>query len=563
MMTTLVRRCKVAGPLSVMSKVMGPCQSQTHCTHRLCETLELSSRSEKFLNRFVRSWPFSTAALAKEPCTMQSSSASCRLRDPLMRAPGAPNSSLKFKLFFKMYCSVPVINLDAGQPTAETHPEVLQPGEIMPGVTFEEMSSRRKKLMSALPFGSIVILISASVKDMTELIPYPYRQNSDYLYYTGCTQPEGIALLYGAGELCMFMPDPFIEGCFWEGRWAHAPEAITVLKADRAYNISDLPKHLPRLLKQGKGVYIDGEVLPGSELGKLPAYKEAVQENKVHSLSKYSHEARWIKSSSELNLMRQAAGMACQAFLQTMKVSPLRQHEHLLAATIEYECKVRGAQRMAFPPVVAGGANATVIHYSRNDQPIKEGQMVLMDAGCDYFGYVSDITRTWCPSGTLNNAQRDIYEAVLSAFKHCLELYKPGSTLAELHHAASDKLRKAAKELGIIRSSDDYLKINPTCVGHYLGMDVHDCKAIPENRRLEPGVVLTIEPGLYVPESDQFPKWCRGIGIRIEDEVLITDSGHEVLTASIPKELGVSLIFKDKLRVSRVEFMIVSFVLSF
>ncbi|MCO5600274.1 hypothetical protein L7F22_054384 [Adiantum nelumboides] len=154
----------------------------------------------------------------------------------------AQNTSLKFRILSKAYCSVPVINLDAGQPTAETHPEVLQPGEIMPGVTFEEMSSRRKKLMSAVPFGSIVILISASVKDMTELIPYPYRQNSDYLYYTGCAQPAGIALLYGAGELCMFMPDPFIEGAFWEGRWAHAPEALTVLKADRAYNISDLPK---------------------------------------------------------------------------------------------------------------------------------------------------------------------------------------------------------------------------------------------------------------------------------------------------------------------------------
>ncbi|KAH6555699.1 hypothetical protein KP509_1Z235100 [Ceratopteris richardii] len=160
-----------------------------------------------------------------------------------------------------------------------------------------------------------------------------------------------------------------------------------------------------------------------------------------------------------------------------------------------------------FPPVVAGGANATVIHYSRNDQPIGEGEMVLMDAGCEYFGYVSDVTRTWSPSGKISNAQRDIYEAVLTTFENCLKLYRPGATLLEIHSVATDKLRKAAKELGIIQKLEDYPKINPTCIGHYLGMDVHDCKAISENRPLVPGVVLTIEPGLYIPQSDQFPKW--------------------------------------------------------
>ncbi|KAI5077239.1 hypothetical protein GOP47_0007063 [Adiantum capillus-veneris] len=413
--------------------------------------------------------------------------------------------------------------------------EVLQAGELMPGVTTAEIASRRKKLMSVLPHGSLVILTAATVKHMTDVVPYPFRQSSHYLYFTGCRESGSIAVIYNAGDLCMFMPDPNPENAFWEGRLAHAPEAITNLKANRAYNMSDLPKILPRLLKQSKKIYVEEDFFPGSDLDnlpggdlrKLPAYKEMLQEKKVESVHKHAYECRFVKSPSEVNLMRHAAKITSEAFIETIKVSRTRAHEHILAATMEFECRFRGAQRLAFPPVVAGGVNSTVIHYFRNDQKIREGEMILMAAGCEYFGYVSDVTRTWSPSGKISNPQKDVYNAVLSAYKDSLQMYKPGITLGEVQSVSNDKLVRATRGLGIVKKRDDYLKVNPTAVGRYLGLDTLDCKLIHEDRKLVPGVVCTIEPGLYIPLSDNFPKWFQGIGIRIADEVLITESGHE------------------------------------
>lgn len=416
-------------------------------------------------------------------------------------------------------------------------PEVLQPGEVIPGVTVAELASRRKKLMSALPTGSLVILNAATVKHMTDVVPYPFRQSSDYMYFTGCREPGSVAVIYNAGDLCMFMPNPNRENDFWEGRVDRAPEAISRLKAHRAYNISELPKFLPRLMQQAKAVYAEDEIPPGCELGKLPAYKEAVQEKKIKSIHRHAYECRWVKSPSEINLMRRAAKITSEAFLQTMRVSRTSPHEHVLAATVDFECKFRGAQRLAFPPVVAGGVNTTVIHYFRNDQLIREGEMVLMEAGCEYYGYVSDVTRTWSPSGKISNSQKDVYQAVLLAYNSSLQMYKPGVTLGEVQRVSNDKLVRATRGLGIVKKRDDYLKVNPTAVGRYLGLDCLDCKLIHEDRKLVPGVVCTIEPGLYIPLSDNFPKWFQGIGIRISDEVLITETGHEVLSSSIPIEL--------------------------
>ncbi|MCO5598992.1 hypothetical protein L7F22_053091 [Adiantum nelumboides] len=225
--------------------------------------------------------------------------------------------------------------------------QVLQSGELMPGVTTVEIASRRKKLMSALPHGSLVILIAATVKHMTDVVPYPFRQSSHYLYFTGCREPGSIAVIYNAGDLCMFMPDPNPENALWEGRLAHAAEAMTNLEANRAYNMSDLPKFLPRLLKQAKAIYAEDENCPGDDLGKLPAYKELVQEKKVLSVHKYAYECRFVKSPSEISLMRRAAKITSEAFIQTMKVSRTRAHEHILAATMDFECKFRGAQRLA------------------------------------------------------------------------------------------------------------------------------------------------------------------------------------------------------------------------
>lgn len=465
--------------------------------------------------------------------------------------PELENGFLKTRFTSRALCNVSAAvssAIDGAQLISERQCGVLLSGEIMPGVTTDEIALRRKKLISQLPKESLVIINSATVKQMSDVVPYPFRQNADYLYYTGCQHSGGIAVVDCTGELYMFMPDPDPEREAWEGHVSGIVEAINILKADHAYNLSHLSEILPRMIKRSKGIYVDNSLL-GDDVNKLLAFQEAVRHGKVHNLQKYTHEDRWIKSASEINLMRHSAAIACQAFLQTMKISRTWSHEHILAATIEYECKIKGAQRMAFPPVVGGGVNGTIIHYSQNDQWVRAGEMVLLDAGCEYYGYVSDITRTWSPSGDISAAQSQIYEIVLSNLKACLEICKPGVTLREIHDYSADLLFGAATDLGIIHGAyrhnwqqtpqlERYLRINPTAIGHYLGMDVHDCSSVSKGRKLEPGVIITIEPGLYIPVRDDIPKRFRGIGVRIEEEVLITDSSYEVLTASIPKELN-------------------------
>lgn len=270
----------------------------------------------------------------------------------------------------------------------------------------------------------------------------------------------------------------------------------------------------------------------------LEAFQKAASSGKTKDLEGLTHELRLVKSPAEIKLMRESASIDCQALLQTMLHSKAYPHEGILSAKVEYECRKRGAQRMAYNPVVGGGRNASVIHYSRNDQIIKDGDLVLMDVGCELHGYVSDLTRTWPPCGRFSPMQEELYDLILQTNKECIKLCKPGATIRQIHFHSVEMLRKGFKEIGITKSDDykSYHQLNPTSIGHYLGMDVHDTASVTYDRPLKPGVVITIEPGIYIPSSFEGPERYRGIGIRIEDEVLITETGYEVLTGSMPKE---------------------------
>ncbi|KAK8962913.1 hypothetical protein KSP40_PGU000651 [Platanthera guangdongensis] len=272
----------------------------------------------------------------------------------------------------------------------------------------------------------------------------------------------------------------------------------------------------------------------------LESFKRAMNTGKVKDLSYFTHELRWIKSPSELKLMRQSASIACQSLLQTMLFSRMNPEESKLSAKVEFECKIRGAQRMAFNPVVGGGANGSVIHYSRNDKKIEHRDFVLMDVGCEFHGYLSDLTRTWSPCGNISSFQEHLYQLILETNKDCIKLCKPGASIQEIHNHSVKLLKSGFKQIGILPDERSYAYnfLNPTSIepGHYLGMDIHDSTTISSNRALQPGVVITIEPGVYIPMSFNAPE--RGIGIRVEDEVLITETGHEVLTASMPKEIS-------------------------
>ncbi|KAK3140012.1 hypothetical protein QOZ80_5AG0394090 [Eleusine coracana subsp. coracana] len=431
--------------------------------------------------------------------------------------------------------------VDVGQPTPQSHPELLADGEITPGIASEEYISRRKRLLEVLPEKSLAIIASADQQLMTDVVPYPFRQSGDYLYITGCTQPGGVAVLSEESGLCMFMPDTNKEDIVWQGQTAGVEAAMDLFKADKAFPLSQLQKILPEMIERSKMVYHN--VKTSSSYKNLDAFRRASLNKKVKDLAYYTDELRWVKSKSEVKLMRESASIVSQSLIQTMLLSRTHREESQLAAKIEYECKMRGAQRMAFHPVVGGGANGSVIHYSRNDNKIKTGDLLLMDVGCEYHGYLSDLTRTWPPCGRFSPAQEELYSLILETNKECIKLCKPGASIGEIHNHSVKMLIKGFQELGILEKgkSFQYNYLNPTAIGHSLGMDIHDSVTLNKDKPLEPGVVITIEPGIYIPPvpilKENAPERYRGIGIRIEDEVLVTETGHEVLTASVPKEI--------------------------
>ncbi|CAF2260404.1 hypothetical protein BRARA_H02829 [Brassica rapa] len=425
---------------------------------------------------------------------------------------------------------------DIGQPTPASHPHLMSEGEVTPGIRVEEYIGRRKKLAELLPQNSLAIVSSAPVKMMTDVVPYTFRQEADYLYLTGCQQPGGVAVLSSEHGLCMFMPEPTPNDIAWQGEVAGVDAASEVFKAEQAYPISKLPEVLSDMIRSSSTVFHNNQTA-SQKYTNLDEFKKSASLGKVKSLSSFTHELRLIKSPAELKLMRESASIACQGLLKTMLHSKGYPDEGILAAKVEYECRVRGAQRMAFNPVVGGGSNASVIHYSRNDQRIKDGDLVLLDMGCELHGYVSDLTRTWPPCGKFSSLQEELYDLILETNKESIKLCKPGTTIRQLNTYSTDMLCDGLMKMGILKNRRLYHQLNPTSIGHYLGMDVHDSSSVGYDRPLEPGSVITIEPGVYIPSSFNCPERFQGIGIRIEDEVLITETGHEVLTGSMPKEI--------------------------
>ncbi|KAK9291790.1 hypothetical protein L1049_019740 [Liquidambar formosana] len=424
-----------------------------------------------------------------------------------------------------------------GQPTPASHPQLLKEGEITPGITCDEYISRRKRLLELLPEKSLAVIAAAPVKMMTDVVPYPFRQDADYLYITGCQQPGGVAVLGHECGLCMFMPEASPHDVIWQGQIAGVDAALDAFKAEKAFPMSKLHTILSDMIRGSSKLFHNVKTAIPTYTD-LEAFQKSAYNGKVKDLSIYSHELRWTKSPAELKLMRESASIACQALLQTMLHSKIFPYEGMLSAKVEYECKMRGAQRMAFNPVVGGGPNGSVIHYSRNDQKIKDGNLVLMDVGCELHGYLSDLTRTWPPCGGFSSAQEELYNLILETNKECVKLCRPGTSIRKIHNYSVEMLQRGLKEIGILKDvRSSYHQLNPTSIGHYLGMDVHDCSMVSIDRPLMPGVVITIEPGVYIPPLFDGPERYQGIGIRIEDEVLITETGYEVLTGSMPKEV--------------------------
>lgn len=421
-------------------------------------------------------------------------------------------------------------------------------------------AQRRRRLLDSLPAGSVALVAGASLATRNRDAEFPFRQNSDFYYLTGFNEPDALLLLKPGreeGEVVLFCPprDPALE--IWTGYRAGPEGCVERFGADQAFNLDEQDEQIPELLDGARRLYyavgsddaLDAQVLSWLNAVRAKARLGAEAPDELVLLDNLLHEMRLFKDDEELAVMRRAAAISAEAHCEAMRLSASGRYEYELEGRIISHCMSAGARFQAYSPIVGAGANGCILHYIENDAPINEGDLVLIDAGCELDCYASDITRTFPANGHFSDEQRALYELVLKANEACIDLVKPGLPWNEVHDLSVRILTAGLVELGLLCGDVDelieegaYRDFYMHRIGHWLGMDVHDVgnyKVNGEWRPLEPGMVMTIEPGLYVsPQNDKVePRW-RGIGIRIEDDVVITEQGCEVLTAAVPKSVA-------------------------
>ncbi|MEM7027299.1 MAG: Xaa-Pro aminopeptidase [Pseudomonadota bacterium] len=422
----------------------------------------------------------------------------------------------------------------------------------------KEYKRRRKKLMDLIGSDSIAIIPTASVYIRNRDVEFPFRADSDFYYLTAFPEPEAVAVLIpdrSDGEYLLFCRERDADMETWHGRRAGLKGAIDIYGADDAFPIEDMDEILPGLIEghdrifynMGSDQHFDQRVLNwvNQIRGKSRAGVTAPEE--FISLNHFLHDMRLYKSSHEIKLMRKAAKIAAAGHVRAMQQCRPSMYEYQIEAELLYEFMQQGARAPAYPSIVGGGANGCILHYTENKDALNDGELLLIDAGAEFDGYASDITRTFPINGEFSKAQRQVYDVVLAAQYAAIEKVKPGNHWNDPHDAAVKVLTEGMLELGILKGDIDQLLDDQAYrsyymhrTGHWLGMDVHDVgdyKLDDEWRMLEPGMVMTVEPGLYMPAGvkDLAEKWW-DIGIRIEDDVLVTKNGYEVLSKSAPKD---------------------------
>ena len=420
----------------------------------------------------------------------------------------------------------------------------------------KEFSRRRKQLMRMMGSDSIAIIPTAPMRTRNRDVEFPFRPDSDFYYLTGFAEPEAVAVLVpgrGHGEYLLFCRerDPQMET--WTGRRAGTAGAVESWDADDAFPISDIDDILPGLLERCDRVFYT--------MGNDPAFDRRILEwvNRLRqggrsgtrapdefiSLEHLLHDMRLYKSRSEVRVMRTAAKVACSAHRRAMQACRPGMHEYEVESELLHEFR-RAGMEPAYPGIVGGGDIGCILHYTANNSELLDGDLLLIDAGAEYDCYASDVTRTFPVNGRFSDAQRALYEVVLAAQLAAIKKVVPGNHWNDPHTAAVRVLTRGLIKLGILKGKpaelirqEAYRRFYMHRTGHWLGMDVHDVgdyKVGGEWRVLEPGMVLTVEPGLYIPAGSRSVarKWWN-TGIRIEDDVLVTKDGHEVLSAAAPK----------------------------
>lgn len=449
-----------------------------------------------------------------------------------------------------------------GQPTVETHPFLLKDGEVTSGISRQEYQQRRQNLIEAIVNYSsqnskkssthLIVIPSATKQYMSDKIPYLFRQNTDFLYLSGCLEPDSCLVLAtrdypSQHSATLFMREKDEHAETWDGPRTGPEEAVNLFGVDQALSTNELEHFFNCYMKspQSTAIWYDvvNPVQPKvHEI--LSSFFKTTQNKCWESPKAFIHRLRVIKSPAEQLLMQKSCDIASDAIVRTITSSKPGISEHQIFAKMDYECRMNGAEILAYPPVVAGGNRATTIHYINNNQLVANGDMVLMDAGCEYHGYSSDITRTWPINGKFSPEQRCLYEVVLEVQQELLKMLEDFPSLDKLFDYMCLLLGRRLRDVGLISKNADanYLvrtafQFCPHHVSHYLGMDVHDTPTVPRSINVMPGMIVTVEPGLYFHDKLRVPKEFHGLGIRIEDDVLITENGPVVLTKNCPKTI--------------------------
>lgn len=420
----------------------------------------------------------------------------------------------------------------------------------------KELQKRRKTLMRMVGNDGVAIIPSARSIPRNRDVDFVFRQDSDFLYLTGFDEPDSLALILPSnskGQFILFCRERNPEQEIWDGRRSGLEGVKENYGANLAYSIDELDAMMPKLFAgrerffypMGRDTNFDRSVINWVNQSRGSARTANHVPHELLSLDYFVHDMRLYKSRSELTLMRQAAKVAIAGHTRAMQACKPGMYEYEVEAELMYEFRKAGCVP-AYPSIVGGGDNACILHYIENNQELKDGDLLLIDAGAEYQGYASDITRTFPVNGTFSSVQREVYELVLESQIAAIKKVKPGNHWNDPHHEAIKVLTKGLVEIGLLKGKpaklikdEEYRQFYMHRTGHWLGLDVHDVgdyRFDEEWRLLEPGMTLTVEPGLYITKARGVPKKFWNIGIRIEDDVLVTKAGSQVLTEKLARD---------------------------
>ncbi len=426
-------------------------------------------------------------------------------------------------------------------------------------ISAQEFIARQDRLLAQCQPNSVCIIPAATLVTRSRDTEYLFRQDSDFWYLTGFEEPNAWLILsnhprYGERYRAMVVQEKDKSAEIWQGKRLGAEAALARFSLDEAFELQELEEALLESMQGHDYVYFalgchaQHDTLFKEALTTLrEAPKESLAPKAIFDLLPILHEMRLFKSACEVAMMKAAAEITARAHKRAMQFATPGCFEYQLEAEIHHEFAMAGARAPAYSTIVGSGSNGCILHYTQNNAQVKDGDLILIDAGAEYQGYAADITRTFPANGKFTSAQRDIYAIVLKAQKSVLDKLAPGITLTEVMLHSAEIITQGLIDLGILSGSmadnleqerwRDYYMHG---VGHFIGLDVHDVgdyKSDGEDRPLKPSMVITVEPGIYISEDSDAPEQYKGIGIRIEDDVVITATGVEVLTADVPKEM--------------------------